>query len=56
MNVESGCSSACLLQSVDKPNKYTVEMYARPWSSLVKCVQMSGKVTLFTPILMEMND
>ena len=33
------------LQPVDKPNKSTARGCARPGSSLVKCGQMSGKVT-----------
>ena len=35
-----------VLLPVDKPDKPTVEMNARPGSSLVKCVQMSCKVAL----------
>ena len=41
-----------MFQPVDKP----VEMCARPGSSLVKCGQMGVKVTLVTPILIEMKD
>ena len=34
-----------MLQTIDKPNKSTVGGCARPGSSLVKCGQMSRKVT-----------
>ena len=45
-----------MLQLVDKPNKFIVEMYARPGKILVKYGQMSVKVTLLRPILMDMKD
>ena len=35
-------------QPIDQPKIFIIEGYARPWSSLVICGQMSGKVTLFT--------
>ena len=45
-----------MLQLVDKSIISIIEMLARPGNSLVKCGQMSDKVTLLRPILMEMKD
>ena len=41
-----------VLQPIKKPNKFT----NKPGSSLVRCGQMSIKVTWFRPILMKKED